>query len=59
MMRSCYYSAALLALALLSSQVVAFDVLKEYSGQSFFDGWEFYGYIDNLTWGEHLLQTIP
>ncbi|THU85086.1 hypothetical protein K435DRAFT_783462 [Dendrothele bispora CBS 962.96] len=25
--------------------------LREYSGQSFFDGWDYYGNVDNTTWG--------
>ncbi|KAF5389760.1 hypothetical protein D9757_005970 [Collybiopsis confluens] len=25
--------------------------IREYSGQSFFDGWDYYGSIDNTTWG--------
>ena len=29
----------------------AFDVLRDYSGQHFFEGWDFYGYWDNLTLG--------
>lgn len=26
--------------------------LREYSGSTFFDAWDFYGNIDNTTWGE-------
>ena len=44
-----------LALALgtlyLLGQSHAFDVLRDYSGQNFFEGWDFYGYWDNLTLG--------
>lgn len=29
----------------------AFDLLHDYSGSSFFTGWEFYGKWDNLTLG--------
>ena len=29
-----------------------YDVVREYSGQSFFDRWDFYGSWDNLTLGE-------
>lgn len=50
-MRLCYCSSALLISAFLASGVAGFDVLRDYSGENFFDGWEFYGYIDNLTWG--------
>lgn len=36
---------------LFLGQTRAFDVLRDYSGQTFFDGWDFYGYWDNLTLG--------
>ncbi len=29
----------------------AYNLVKEYSGTNFFDGWEFYGNYDNLTNG--------
>lgn len=38
-------------LALLPRYVRGFEVLKDYSGSTFFDGWDFYGYWDNLTLG--------
>jgi len=28
--------------------------LREYAGQSFFDGWDYYGNVDNTTWGAFL-----
>ncbi|KAH9924368.1 concanavalin A-like lectin/glucanase domain-containing protein [Amylocystis lapponica] len=43
----------LLSLASLSwvGTAVGYDLLREYSGQTFFDGWDFYGSWDNLTLG--------
>ncbi|EED80457.1 predicted protein [Postia placenta Mad-698-R] len=35
----------------------AFDLLHDYSGSSFFTGWEFYGKWDNLTLGNVTYQT--
>jgi hypothetical protein len=40
-----------------SSHVVAFDVIRDYSGSTFFDGWDFYGGWDNLTLGNVTLVT--
>jgi len=34
----------------------AFDVIKEYSGPSFFEEWDFYGSWDNLTLGAPVLK---
>ncbi|OCH87773.1 glycoside hydrolase family 16 protein [Obba rivulosa] len=39
-----------LALCVLGS-VAGFDIIRDYSGESFFDGWDFYGFRDNLTLG--------
>lgn len=36
---------------LLVATVSAYDVVKDYSGLSFFDEWDFYGSWDNLTLG--------
>lgn len=33
----------------------AYDIIKEYAGDSFFDDWDFYGSWDNLTLGAHFL----
>src|SRR6266576_3289772 len=46
-----------LALFLLATNLVApagavYSLLREYSGSSFFDRWDFYGNIDNTTWGK-------
>ncbi|PPQ86641.1 hypothetical protein CVT25_006825 [Psilocybe cyanescens] len=37
-------------LGLLSAN--AYDIVKDYSGDTFFDGWHFYGSYDNLTSGD-------
>ena len=42
------------AAALLTSAhgaSAAYNLVKEFTGSSFFDGWEFYGNYDNLTNG--------
>ncbi|KAL1744576.1 glycoside hydrolase family 16 protein [Schizophyllum fasciatum] len=39
------------ALAILTT-VRAYDLVRDYSGSSFFDRWDFYGYWDNLTLGD-------
>ncbi|GAA6017774.1 hypothetical protein JCM11491_004613 [Sporobolomyces phaffii] len=41
----------LLATSPLPAQA-AYDLVKDYSGKTFFDGWEFYGHYDNLTNGD-------
>ncbi|KPV74079.1 glycoside hydrolase family 16 protein [Rhodotorula graminis WP1] len=45
--------AALVALASSTQQVhAAYSLTKDYSGSTFFDGWDFYGNYDNLTNGD-------
>lgn len=39
----------------LAACVSAYDIIKEYAGDSFFDDWDFYGSWDNLTLGAHFL----
>jgi len=36
------------------SFVESYSLVREYSGQSFFDRWDFYGGYDNLTQGEYI-----
>jgi hypothetical protein len=36
----------------------AYNLVREHSGQSFFDRWEFYGNWDNLTLGASFLSSI-
>ena len=46
--------AALLSIctfALLVSTSWGYNVTRDYSGSTFFDGWDFYGAPDNLTFG--------
>jgi hypothetical protein len=31
--------------------------LREYAGTTFFDGWDYWGDIDNTTWGEHIFSA--
>ncbi|KAI0945372.1 hypothetical protein AcW1_001610 [Taiwanofungus camphoratus] len=35
----------------LTGTAVGFELLHDYSGETFFSGWDFYGYWDNLTLG--------
>ncbi|KAJ7366367.1 glycoside hydrolase family 16 protein [Mycena albidolilacea] len=37
--------------------VTTYDMVKEYSGSTFFDGWDFYGSFDNLTNGDAIFVT--
>ncbi|GAA5881480.1 hypothetical protein JCM16303_005671 [Sporobolomyces ruberrimus] len=49
------HAAAIASLLLASSPLpakAAYDLVKDHSGQTFFDGWEFYGHYDNLTNGD-------
>lgn len=46
------------ALLIASSHAVAFDVIRDYSGSTFFDGWDFYGNLDNLTLGTSLVLGV-
>ena len=46
--------AALLSICtfgLLVSTTLGYDVTRDYSGSTFFSGWDFYGAPDNLTFG--------
>ena len=46
-----YRSSVLGVLLLAASYVSAYDILHNYAGSNFFDGWNFYGSWDNLTLG--------
>ena len=48
-----------LSILAIISHVNAYEFLREYSGLSFFDKWDFYGSWDNLTNGAYttLLST--
>jgi hypothetical protein len=39
--------------------LAAYVPLRQYEGLTFFDGWAFYGNVDNTTWGEfnHFLKS--
>ena len=37
----------------LATAVVGFEIIHDYSGDTFFDGWDYYGKWDNLTLGMH------
>ncbi|KIJ15436.1 glycoside hydrolase family 16 protein [Paxillus involutus ATCC 200175] len=38
-------------LFILLSRAVAYNIIREYAGSTFFDRWDFYGGLDNLTLG--------
>ena len=41
-----------LLLFLATSQTRAlYYPIREYSGSTFFDKWDYYGFVDNTTWG--------
>ncbi|KZT22735.1 glycoside hydrolase family 16 protein [Neolentinus lepideus HHB14362 ss-1] len=42
----------LLSILSVLSAVASYDLVHDYSGQTFFDGWDFYGNWDNLTLGD-------
>jgi hypothetical protein len=42
--------AVVLALGLLQSMAIYVPV-RQYEGATFFDGWAYYGNVDNTTWG--------
>ncbi|THH29250.1 hypothetical protein EUX98_g4946 [Antrodiella citrinella] len=46
-----YRCIATLLLASSISSALGFDLVRDYSGQNFFNGWNFYGSWDNLTLG--------
>lgn len=50
------WTRTLLALAVTAQLINAYDIVRDYSGASFFDGWDFYGSWDNLTNGKSILH---
>ncbi|GAA5932224.1 uncharacterized protein JCM15063_001159 [Sporobolomyces koalae] len=51
MLSTAALAGALLATAPLQAHA-AYDIVRDYSGKTFFDGWSFYGHYDNLTNGD-------
>ena len=52
--RLCWTMVALLSICtpgFLVSTTLGYNLLRDYSGSTFFDGWDFYGAPDNLTTG--------
>ena len=41
-----------LAMASIVAPSVSYELLRDYSGQNFFNGWDYYGSWDNLTLSE-------
>jgi len=52
-MKSTFASASIVLAAAVLSEVpgvhAAYNLVRAWEGQTFFDGWEFYGSYDNLT----------
>ncbi|KAG6850215.1 hypothetical protein H0H93_016394 [Arthromyces matolae] len=46
-------------LAAASSSLAIYVPLREYSGATFFDAWDFYGDVDNTTWGNVTFLDRP
>jgi hypothetical protein len=44
------------AIFIFLSRVVAYDLIREYAGSTFFDRWDFYGSWDNLSLGESFVS---
>jgi hypothetical protein len=45
-------------LSFIPSTQAAYSLKTQYAGESFFDGWSFWGNRDNLTNGELLLADV-
>jgi hypothetical protein len=60
-MKSSAQAGVLLSLA--TASLAAYDLVKTYSGNSFFDSWSYYGHYDNLTSGVQFprlsIRTAP
>lgn len=48
------YRYVVILLAAFVSTSWSFDLVRDHSGEHFFDGWDFYGYWDNLTLGAYI-----
>ena len=55
----CHFS-FLFIIATLFSHVLAISYapLHEYRGATFFDGWDYWGNVDNTTWGDLFLNFL-
>ncbi|KAJ3520816.1 hypothetical protein NMY22_g12576 [Coprinellus aureogranulatus] len=42
---------AVLTLCVVSQAAASYLPVRQYEGQTFFDGWAYYGNVDNTTWG--------
>jgi len=55
-MKGAFTAASIALAAAMLSEVprvhAAYDLVRAWEGQTFFDGWDFYGYYDNLTNGD-------
>jgi len=49
-------AAAVLLASITAANAATYNLVVDYSGQSFFDGWSYYGSYDNLTNGPSLIN---
>ncbi len=47
-----------LSMAATLTPAVAYNLSRDYSGQHFFDGWDYYGSWDNLTLSEFIFTCL-
>ncbi|KAF8871386.1 concanavalin A-like lectin/glucanase domain-containing protein [Gymnopilus junonius] len=55
-MKNFQWSVAYVLGYLLCHVVAVYNPVREHSGQTFFDGWSYYGNVDNTTWGNVTFQ---
>ena len=67
-MKSIFAVASIALASVMLSEVpsvhAAYDLVRSWEGQTFFDGWDFYGYYDNLTnvsplWSDQQMTLSP
>lgn len=47
-----YHKSFVIFLGLVGHACGRYFPVREYAGPTFFDGWAYYGNVDNTTWGE-------
>ena len=51
-MSICHSSLLVVITTLVCHVLAIYSPLHEYRGATFFDGWDYWGNVDNTTWGE-------
>ena len=54
-MSICHSSLLVVITTLVCHVLAIYSPLHEYRGATFFDGWDYWGNVDNTTWGEFFL----